>query len=55
LCFIPNMFIKGKFKSSFSGFLWFAGLSVMFYFNVFLAGILILIGMQVLLAALFKD
>ena len=50
LCFIPDMFRKGKFKSSLQNFIWLAGLFFIFQFGVVLPGILILIGVQMLLS-----
>ena len=52
-CFIPDMFRRNNFKSSFQNFIWLAGLFFIFQFKLFLPGILILIGIQMLLSAVF--
>jgi len=55
LCYLPNMFIKDKRRSSLQYFLWFIGLFIVFYFNIIVAGILILVGIQILISGILKS
>ena len=50
---IPNMLRKGRFVKYFTCFLWFVGLYLMFYFNIFLPILLIILGIEVFIS-IFK-
>ena len=54
LCFVPNLFIKDKFKNNLQYVLWFVGIFIVFYFNIIVAGMLILVGIQILVSGILK-
>ncbi|MCK9328860.1 MAG: hypothetical protein PHY08_02815 [Candidatus Cloacimonetes bacterium] len=55
LIYLKNFFFSSNKRSNLSGFIWLAGLFLIFYFNIFWPAILILIGIQILINSLYKN
>lgn len=54
LIYLKDIFLRKNIRKSLSAFLWLFGLFIIFLFDVFFAGILILIGLQVLISSIFN-